>query len=351
MRMANKITKEYVIDLSLPEEKRWAHVIQKEKRAAKILVTNAKADIPEAIIKWLAGPFAVAYNWFGGLYVKELEAWARGIQCSSKELLFLNCSYELAHADHHRQAVGEFFLDAYNWVVGRAGSIPQLGCTAGVFRAGKSRAVLVRNLDWEIKGLGKATRIFKFVGNSHEFVTVGVLGLVGALSGMVPGAYAATLNFAPPTSVPFFSGFGPLFLLRHVFENCASYDEAVEMLSETKLAANVLFTVAAADGRSCSVERTRGKFVIRPSRGGRVAVANHFQAEALKPLNKKWDTEIITDSSDRSQTLLRGLNGMGASPTSRQLKSLLDREPVLNDETCQQMIFDPARGKLTVWGR
>jgi predicted choloylglycine hydrolase len=142
-----------------------------------------------------------------------------------------------------------------------------------------------------------------------------------------------------------------LFLLRHVFENCASYDEAVEMLSETKLAANVLFTVASADGRSCSVERTRGEFVIRPSREGRIAVANHFQSGALKPLNKEWDADIVKSSNDRSQTMLDGLKAWSASPTLRQLKSLLDREPVLNDETCQQMIFDPARGKLTLWGR
>jgi predicted choloylglycine hydrolase len=331
MRAAKQITKEDVIDLSLPEAQRWAYVIKKEKLTAKKLVANAKDQIPSFYLKSFRGVFAAAYKLFGGLYMKELEAWARGIRCSSKELLMLNCSYELAHT------------------AGKVGAI--LGCTAGVLRAGKSRAVLVRNMDWPIKGLGKATRIYRFVGDSHEFVAVGAPALVGVLSGMVPGAYAATINYAPPTALPFFNGFGPLFLLRHVFENCTSYDEAVEMLSGTKLSANVLFTLASADGRSCSVERTRGEYVIRPSREGRIAVANHFQSGALKSLNKELDADIVEWSNDRSQTMLDGLKTRGASLTMRQLKALLDREPVLNDETCQQMIFDPARGKLTVWGR
>lgn len=348
MRAAKQITKEDVIDLSLPEAQRWAHVIKKEKLTAKTLVANAKADVPPDTLKRLAAPFAAAYKLFGGLYMEELEAWAHGIRCSSKELLVLNCSYELSHACDH---AGRALQAGYERVREKLKWISVLGCTAGVFRARKSRAVLVRNMDWPIKGLGRATRIYRFVGDSHEFVAVGAPALVGVLSGMVPGAYAATINYAPPTSLPFFNGFGPLFLLRHVFENCASYDEAVEMLSETRLAANVLFTVASADGRSCSVERTRGEYVIRPSRDGRIAVANHFQSGALKPLNKKWDADVVEGSNNRSQTMLDGLKASGASPTARQVKGLLDRQPVLNDETCQQMIFDPARGKLTVWGR
>jgi hypothetical protein len=39
----------------------------------------------------------------------------------------------------------------------------------------------------------------------REFVTVGVPGLVGALSGMVPGAYSVTINYALPTFMPGFA--------------------------------------------------------------------------------------------------------------------------------------------------
>lgn len=60
------------------------------------------------------------------------------------------------------------------------------------------------------------------------------------LSGMVPGGYSATIDYAPPTFMPGFD-FGPLFLLRHVFETCDTYDDACYTLSHTKLSANVLF--------------------------------------------------------------------------------------------------------------
>jgi hypothetical protein len=344
MRTSKQITKEDIIDLSLPEEERWTHVIKKEKLKAKALVANAMGDFP-LFMRLLSGPFAVAYNLFGGLYMREIEAWAKGIDISSNELLMVNCSYELSHASVC------YAQNTPDWLQDILGMMPVLGCTAGAFRSGNSRAILVRNMDWPIKGFGKATRIFRFVGDSHEFVAVSAPALVGVLSGMVPGAYAATINYAPPTSLPFFNGFSPLFLLRHVFENCASYDEAVKMLSETTLAANVLFTIASADGRCCSIERTCDNYAIRPSREGMIAVANHFQSRALRSLNKEWDAGIIEYSNDRSQTLLNSLKNSGVRPTLAHLKRILDREPVLNDATCQQMIFDPARGNLTVWGR
>lgn len=115
----------------------------------------------------------------------------------------------------------------------------RLGCTCGAVKLGPERVVHVRNMDWPVKDMGKATRVFRFVDGEREFVTVGVPAMVGALSGMVPGAYSASIDYAPPTFNPGFD-FGPLFLLRRVFETCDTFEKACYALSHTKVSANVL---------------------------------------------------------------------------------------------------------------
>ena len=59
MRTSKQITKEDIIDLSIPEEERWTHVIKKEKLKAKALVASAMVDFPQSM-DFLSWPFAAA---------------------------------------------------------------------------------------------------------------------------------------------------------------------------------------------------------------------------------------------------------------------------------------------------
>src|SRR5579871_4664320 len=146
----------------------------------------------------------------------------------------LNCAYELSHL-----------------------RVPKLfGCTAGVRWFDGLGMVHVRNLDWPLPTMAAATRLFRFRKGNREFVSVGVPGQVSVLSGMLPGAYSVTINWAPPTSMPTFQ-FGPAFLLRHTLENCDSYAAAVQTLQRTPLSTSVFYTVCGAErDQACVIERT-----------------------------------------------------------------------------------------------
>src|SRR5262245_38470808 len=164
----------YGIDLEAPESLRWAEVISAERAAAARLVAEAALEferVPE-LLRWI---FARLYQMSGGLYCEEIKAWADALGVSTGTVTLLNCAYELSHLRLPRP----------------------FGCTTGVRWIEGLGPVHVRNLDWPLPGLGDATCLFRFHRGQRTFVVVGVPGQVGALAGMLRGAYRVTLNWAP----------------------------------------------------------------------------------------------------------------------------------------------------------
>ena len=259
-------------------------------------------------------------------YIGEIQAWAKALDTSPDFVTAGNCSYELSHI----------------------GGEQPYGCTAGVRWFEGLGMVHVRNMDWPLKSIGKATRIFHFqkgVGG-HSFSTVGVPGFVGALSGMVPGSYSATLNWAPPDGLPNFD-YGPTFLLREVLERCSRYEEAVRTLSLTPLAASAFFVVCGTD-RAVVIGRTKDDYerrVLTQSDQKAITQANHFTTNFII-YNGGVD---VAYSKDRANTLARALNALKKPTSIDDVASCLDVEPVFNDNSYQQMAFAPSGGLRKVW--
>ena len=68
----------YTIDLDGAEEQRWAEVISRERALAQLLLQEAEAEfkrVPE-LLRWI---FAGVYKVLGGLYQREIGAWAEGV--------------------------------------------------------------------------------------------------------------------------------------------------------------------------------------------------------------------------------------------------------------------------------
>jgi hypothetical protein len=324
----------WVIDLDLPETHRWAEVIAQEKVVAARLVEEAGKEfrrVPE-LLRWI---FARLYHAFGGLYRGEISSWAKGLGVSVGTVTLLNCAYELSHL---------------HW--------PKLfGCTAGVRWIDGLGLVHVRNLDWPLAGMGEATRLFRFRRGMREFVAVGVPGQVGVLSGMLPGGYSVTINWAPPDSFPTFD-FGPAFLLRDLLETCDGYEAAVKTLSTTRLSTSVFFTVCGIDkGQACVIERSRSDSAVRPIGGGVLVQSNHHVAErfarnneqllVVEPGEEEFSLEGCTRRAD---TMSRKLTE-GVPMCLSDAAAVLDEPPVLNALTCQQMAFCPRTGAVKVWRR
>jgi predicted choloylglycine hydrolase len=248
----------------------------------------------------------------------------------------LNCAYELSHFRLPRP----------------------FGCTAGIRWAEGAGPVHVRNLDWPLAGLGDATCLFRFHRGNRGFVVVGVPGQVGVLSGMLPGAYSATINWAPPAGQPRFR-FGPAFLLRDTLETRDHYDAAVESLRKTPLSASVFFTVCGTEpGQACVIERTPRSAVVRPLDGLALVQANHHVAARFAANNADLD-DVAEDeqefsrqgSAARAEALAQALAARAEPAALEEAARVLDVGPVLNKFTCQQMAFCPRTGEVRVWRR
>jgi predicted choloylglycine hydrolase len=322
----------YTIDLARPESTRWAGVIACQKESAARLVQEAVASferVPE-LLRWV---FARLYQFYRGLYRGEILAWAEALGVSEGTATILNCAYELSH---------------FRWS-------RVFGCTAGIRWIDGLGLVHARALDWPLPSMIQATCLFRFRRAEREFVVVGVPGQVGVLSGMLPGAYSATINWAPPGPRPTFD-FGPTFLLRDTLETCSDYESAVEVLKTTPISTSVFFTVCGVEpGQACVIERTQRATAVRPMNGPVLVQANHHVAPRFLKLNEELPEaeegeaeSFHQDSARRVATFEQVLAGLTSCTLDEAARSLTVA-PVQNQYTCQQMVFCPRAGLVKVW--
>jgi predicted choloylglycine hydrolase len=213
--------------------------------------------------------------------------------------------------------------------------------------------VQVRTLDWPLSSMTTATRLFRFRRGTREFVSVGVPGQVSVLSGMLPGSYSATINWAPPGARPTFD-FGPAFLLRDTLETCDTYDAAVERLTRTPLSTSVFYTVCGTDrDQACVIERTQQAAAVRGFTEPALTQANHHVAARFvrnnKVLREVESEGFHEDSGCRADALCRAL--AGPAVTLESVADAVNVPPVLNQYTVQQMLFCPRTGAVKVWGK
>lgn len=196
--------KTYTIDLNLPEQERWLEVMENERTVAKKLCREALRsleDLPDIVRKISSSCYAA----FGGRYVDEMAAWAEELREPLENVVVMQCSYEFAHLGNvlqrrRRKISRATGIDKLREAVERAREKARkiLGCTAGIHYFRGHGMVHARSMDWPLKSCGAATRIFEFKKGRRRFVSVGMTGMVGVLSGMVPGAYSVTINWAEP---------------------------------------------------------------------------------------------------------------------------------------------------------
>jgi len=158
----------------------------------------------------------------------------------------------------------------------------QWGCTA-LARAQGGSVWLARTLDWPFPGLGRHAEVARMRGPAGDYYNVTWPGYVSVLTAMAPGRFAGAINQAPlwrRTRHPWLRFFDiaanavntwrkirhvpPDQLLRAVFEECASFDEARRRLETTPIARPVIYTLAGTrPGEACVIERTEEGFATR----------------------------------------------------------------------------------------
>jgi hypothetical protein len=245
---------------------------------------------------------------------------------------------------------GVWFVNAsYEW-----------GCTTRIDAAPMPR--LWRTLDWPFPGLGKHVEVALQDGGAGVYANVTWPGAVGVLTAVAPGRFAAAINQAPmfrrtraPALVAYDlalnavgtyrdNGCWPApHLLRHVFDTCATFDDAVEVLMTAPLARPTLYSIVGAlPSQACLIERTRTEAV---AKRGNATIANDWHPE--RPQRKGY-------------WMPRGSLVRGADDSDRRRRCLEDdepgdsfnwlREPVLNGFTRLAVEASAASGELRVLG-
>jgi acid ceramidase/N-acylethanolamine-hydrolysing acid amidase len=322
----------YPVDLGLPEDQRWLDIIRKERKALRLIVRAAFEDFEGTLgtLKIARALFSTAYKISGGRYVGEMKSFARAMNMDLGAVIMMNCSYELSHITN----------------------LTPLGCTAAVKSTREMGPIHVRSMDWPIPAIGDATRIFHFYRRDKlVFVSVGILGFVGVLSGMRPGKFSVTINWAPPMNTPRFN-WGPSFLLREVMETCETYYDAVAILSNTPLATSVFYVVCGTrHGESCVIERTPRCHRVRDA--SLAVQANHHVHPDFSVFNgtikeaEPGYMSLFEDSRSRAGALRRAM-APGVTDLLDAV-SRLSEQPVQNEDSYQQMAFAPRLGAVLAW--
>jgi hypothetical protein len=245
---------------------------------------------------------------------------------------------------------GVWFVNAsYEW-----------GCTTRIDVEPVPR--LSRTLDWPFLGLGRHVEVALQDGGAGPYANITWPGAVGVLTAVAPGRFAAAINQAPmyrrgeslawlPVDFALNAiatwrepGRWPAaHLMRHAFDTCETYDDAIALLTSAPIAKPVLISiVGAAPGEGCMIERTETDAVLH---SGRCVIANDWHPSS-PPREGRWVARGTLvrgpmDSENRRASL-------EAHDQERRFDWLND--PVLNGFTRLAVETSPSTGELSVLG-
>jgi hypothetical protein len=245
---------------------------------------------------------------------------------------------------------GVWFVNAsYEW-----------GCTTRVDAAPLPR--LWRTLDWPFPGLGRHVEVALQDGGAGVYANVTWPGAVGVLTAVAPGRFAAAINQAPMyrrtrgvalvaydlalNAVETYrdAGCWPApHLLRHVFDTCATFDAAVEMLATAPLARPTLYSIiGTSPSQACLIERMRTQAVVHR---GNVTIANDWHPDSPRRDGYWMPRGTLVRGPDDSDKRRQCLEAEEPGDAFGWL-----REPVLNGFTRLAVEASAASGELRVLG-
>ncbi len=236
---------------------------------------------------------------------------------------------------------GAFMLNlSYEW-----------SCTTGVGAdpAGTG-ARMLRTLDWPLDGLGRTLVVSHQRGPAGGYYNVTWPGFAGITTAMAPGRFAAAVNqppmrwTSPVMAVDWMvnrlaiwrvGGLPPAHLLRRIFDECRTYEEAREMLLETPVCLPAFFSLSGMHGgEGCAIERLETRAALREAP---VSTANHWICLQVPGRARG------TDSPGRWHSMESVRDGAGDDFSWVV-------PPIFNAATRVAVIANAATGKLAVQG-
>ena len=218
---------------------------------------------------------------------------------------------------------------------------------------------LVRNMDWVLpRSTGKHTRLIRFHEDGEHDTSVSVLGCVGVVSAFRPGKWAVTINQAPTDGATTRSFAWPVLQrLRTACDRLGSYRQLVDDLQYSPTMTSFFAHVVGTRAKQHTLITGLGdSFRHRGLKDAVVMQTNHFRGH--RDLDKhngpeRWEDEEgqawYCDSQYRSKSLTKRLKTPPRTLTEARKK--ICTSPVTTEDSMQQMIFQPASGYSSIWGR
>lgn len=209
---------------------------------------------------------------------------------------------------------------------------------------------MLRTLDWPLPGLGGNVVVARQDGGAGTYYNVTWPGFVGVYTAMAPGRFSAAINQPPMkaytrscwfdwaisrTGLWRKSGLPPAHLLRKVFDECATYDDARRVLSEAPICTPAFFTLGGdGDRAGCIIERTEHAAAVHETPA---CIANHWMKFTLPGRDRGLDSAGRRD-------LMESLRDTSPNDFSWVIS------PILNPTTRLAVVANAARGFLLAQG-
>lgn len=326
-----------VIDVGWNDGLEWGSALEGTEKSGRRLLDAFEKQIRDALAA--AGPLRGPAHWglrkgasalnrlLGGNYRSEISELADVFGVAGEDVLVANLAYDLAN-----------------------------NAACSTFVQTQGRPLHARNLDWVFPGslLRSSTTLFHVIGApSGDYAMVGWPGFFGALTGMAPGRFSVTVNFVrhAEASGPAaalgraVSGYWPVpWLVRRAFDECASFDEAVRLLSREPVLSPVLLTLAGVErGEGVVIERGPDDYLRREPARGLICTTNHYVSDAYEDDNVDLSD---SDSEERYDFLESTLDG---EPTeSSDAVEALSASVLASEITQHQVAMSPAYGIIRV---
>lgn len=336
----------YRFDYSLPPGQRWSALPKKLCKAGRTVARLAMDDIQlnntlEAIALALR-VFTKGRN----PYRSEIKACAGVLGLSYHDAMISNFLYEISQISGFGYDVWvNRIAPAHNRVKETLSQLKErmMACTAGACMIEGLGMTHVRSMDWPLDGLGKHTLILHHVNNpAGDFYSIGWPGYCGVLSGFKPGKFSATINQATMLCKPNLE-WPPAHLLRWVFENCTSYNQALEVLKATPVCVHA-FILLASPRRAAVIEMAPNGNSVHPMKKTEpLVIANDY-------LSARKRTDDAGYSDHRKDSLKRRMSKIRSGTMLRALR-LLQARPIQHEYSMQQMVFAHGAKSMLVVGR
>jgi len=330
----NKIKRSPALKHSLGAHVDWQPLIAEDSESAAQLFHNQAALIEKVkgTLSWLV---ALVGSWKAAKLLRaykkhfrerELEQWAQATNCTVDDVLAANLAYEFSQFASY------------------AGSrLPTL-CTSVACRW-HDRIYHFRTLDWLLEGIGPASR--ELVFTSVNFTAISWPGFLGVVSGVAPGRFSITLNQAAPTRPLNLDGMPPALLIREAFESCATYSEAVQLLSTRNIATDCFIMICSFAHASVIEHTAASRILVTEIHGDVLASANHRPEDESQ---KNGWAEPIYDSMLRKQAAEKAGRAAAKGKKQPTVSSFLHKT-ICNESTAQMMLLDPAKGNVSAYWR